>query len=145
MQIFTLVNHTADLQMHVVGGCLHELFAHALQGMTSLMKPEAKSCHYQGIRVFCDTLPEAYEITVKSVDREGLLVDFLAEVLYLSLIQRTAYLALTIKQLNDTVIAATLHGVRVFEFGREIKAVTYHDVHIKHHDAHWEVDLVFDV
>ncbi|MDR3550342.1 MAG: archease, partial [Candidatus Babeliales bacterium] len=85
-------------------------------------------------------------VQVRSIDRESLLVDFLSELLYLSDVNNEAYLAADIHQLTDTYIKATVYGVKITGFQVvEIKAVTYHDLHITDVDGVWQADIVFDI
>lgn len=143
---FEQITHTADLQIRVYGITLEELFIHALQGMFQSIKPQASKCRYEGQRLVCDRLPITHEVQIKAADRESLLVDFLSEALTLSDIHNQAYLDVTIHQLSNTEIKATLHGVLVQGFEVvEIKAVTYHDLKIEQIDGMWQTDIVFDI
>lgn len=79
-------------------------------------------------------------------DIDALLVDFLSEALYLSDVHNQAYFDVAIDQLTDTNIKAVIKGVAITGFDVvEIKAVTYHDLVIKHVDDVWQTDIVFDI
>lgn len=143
---FESLPHTADISIRVYGTTMQELFAHAVIGMFQSVGPQADGCHTENDRLVCDTLPCTHDVQMQSIDRESLLVDFLSEILYLSDVYNQAYLAADIHELSDTHIKATVHGVKVTGFQVvEIKAVTYHDLHITCVDGEWQADIVFDI
>lgn len=146
MKDFELLPHTADIKIRVYGKSLKELFKHALIGMFQSIKPRAPECNYQHDRLVCSALPIVHEIAVESIDREILLVDFLAEALYLSDVHNEAYLDTEIHELTNQKIKATLKGVKVTGFEVvEIKAVTYHDLIIEEQNGVWRAEVVFDI
>lgn len=143
---FELVPHTADIKLRVYGATLKELFRNALVGMFQSIGPQVKTCTVVDDRLVCPTLPVERELTVTSIDKESLLVDFLSDALYLSDVHDEAYLEVHINELDEKHIDATLKGIKVDGFEVvEIKAVTYHDLHIKKVDDGWQVDIVFDI
>jgi len=143
---FELIPHTADIKIRVYGTDLKEIFRNALVGMFQSVGPKARSCRVEHGRLVCDKLPEHHEIEVQALDRELLLVDFLSEALYLSDVHNQVFLDVDIHELDDTSIRATIHGVTVEGFDIvEIKAVTYHDLFIRHVDGAWQAEIVFDV
>lgn len=143
---FESLPHTADIKIRVYGATLKELFAHAVVGMFQSVGPQAIGCRVEHERLVCDALPCTHDVQVRSIDRESLLVDFLSELLYLSDVNNEAYLAADIHQLTDTYIKATVYGVKITGFQVvEIKAVTYHDLHITDVDGVWQADIVFDI
>lgn len=146
MKDFELIPHTADIQIRVYGATMNDLFRNALIGMFQAIGPQAAGCTRIGDRVQCPTLPEQHDIEVTSIDRTALLIDFLSQAVALSDIHNQAYLDVVIKELTDTHIKATVQGVNVQGFEVvEIKAVTYHDAHIRQIDGIWQVDIVFDI
>ena len=143
---FKTLTHTADIKIRAYGKTKEELFRHALIGMFQTIGPQAKECTKQGDRVVCPQLPCSHRITAQSIDLVALLVDFLSEALYLSDVHNEAYLDATIHELTDTKVDATIHGVAIDGFEVvEIKAVTYHDLHISQVDGYWQADIVFDI
>jgi SHS2 domain-containing protein len=143
---FEQLPHTADIKIRVFGKNLKDLFKHALIGMFQVIRPIAPECSEQNDRIVCKELPEKRVIELSSIDSAALLVDFLSEALYLSDVHNEAYLDATIHELNDTHIQATVHGVKVTGFQVvELKAVTYHDLHIKKIHDEWQTDIVFDI
>jgi len=142
---FQIIPHTADLQLHVEGRTLQDLFRNALVGMFRSIKPEAPECEYKNNVLVCSVLSCKRSVDVKSYDKESLLVDFLSEALYFSDLLDEAYLDVKISKFDDYQIVAELYGVKVKGFENEIKAVTYHDLHIEQKDDKWQVDIVFDI
>jgi SHS2 domain-containing protein len=146
MKDFEILPHTADLKLRAYGKTREELFRNALIGMFQSIGPQSKSCKHINDRLVCDKLPQTRTINIVSPDNTLLLIDFLSEALYLSDVYNEAYLDVTIDELNDTHVKATLHGIVVDRFDVvEIKAVTYHDIHIKQINGIWQADIVFDI
>ncbi len=147
MRDFEQLPHTADIKIRVYGTTKKDLFRNALIGMFQSIHPIIPGATYQNGRVVCKELPSEHVVEVLSPDQEALLVDFLSEALYLSDVNNEAYLDVTIDNLDEKNIKAVLHGVPVERFDVvEIKAVTYHDLHMKQlDDGTWSVDIVFDI
>jgi len=146
MKDFEQLSHTADIEIRVYGITLAQLFEHALMGMFQVIGPRVVGCTIENERVVCPQLSQVRELAVSSFDIESLLVDFLSEAWYLSDIHDEAYLKVDIHELTQTQIRATLHGVIVQGFDVvEIKAVTYHDLHIEQIDGIWQTNIVFDI
>lgn len=146
MDDFIVLEHTADLKIKVFGKTLEELFINALKGMFQSLKPKATGCSYKNNLLICPALPKKHTITLTSPDHESLLVDFLSEALYLSDSLNEAYLDANIINLTENQIQAKIFGIAIQGFENvEIKAVTYHDLEIKHHEGLWQTDIVFDI
>lgn len=143
---FEYIAHTADIKVRVYGNTLPEFFRHAVQAMFQVIKPRIPGCTEVNERIICDKLPIQHNVSVSSIDKESVLVDFLSEALYLSDVHNEAYLDATIHDVSDTSINATLHGIPVDGFEVvEIKAVTYHELAITHYNGVWQADIVFDI
>lgn len=143
---FELLPHTADIKIRVYGATLADLFKSAVIGMFQAIRPIVPGCKIVNDMVVCKELPEHHDITVESIDKEALLIDFLSEVLYLSDVHNEAYLDATIHTITNTTIKATVRGVKIKGFEVvEIKAVTYHDLVIKQINGIWQADIVFDI
>lgn len=143
---FEILEHTADFKIRVYGKSIKELFAHALIGMFQSIRPQSKECIIKNGRIHCPSLPISRKVELQSLDQETLLIDFLNEALYLSDINNEAYLACDVHRLSEKEIDATLYGIKISGFEVvEIKAVTYHQLIIKHTDKGFQADIVFDV
>lgn len=143
---FEALPHTADIKLRVYGDSLADLFRNAVIGMFQTIGPRATGCHVINERLVCDALPQLHEVTVEAREVISLLVDFLSRAVYLSDVYNEAYLDVTIHEISETFVHATLHGVAITGFEVvEIKAVTYHDLEIKQIDGRLQADLVFDI
>lgn len=133
---YKVLEHTADLKIHVEGKSLADLFTEATLGMMDLMKPED----------FEEKGKTEREISLKSLDETTLLIDFMSEVLFLAHTNKEIYTKIDFEKLSETKLKAKLHGVPISEFKEDIKAVTYHEVDVKQNEkGKWETNLVFDI
>lgn len=148
MKDFESISHTADLQIHVYGKTLKDLFRNALIGMFQSIKPitRDKNCYYKNDRLICENLTEIHDVNLTSINMESLLVDFLSEALYLSDVNNEAYLDADITELTDGKICARLSGIKISGFEVvEIKAVTYNDLKIEKQAGYYFANIVFDI
>ena len=130
---FEELEHTADWALRVWALDLQSLFEEAAHGMIRLMGIE-----------WVDRPETRKEITVKGDDEETLLVNFLAEILYLVEDDNWCSTQYTI-HLENHQVTAHLEGAPVKNQQKEIKAVTYHNLQIEKRDDVYEVVIVFDV
>lgn len=136
MRRHELVSHVADVRLQVAGDNLEELFTAALEGMDELIKEDA--CPGE-----C-TLKEKIELS--AIDVTALLIDFLAEVLTLSHINRSIYSSVEFASLNNTSLSATVYGCPVTSFDEDVKAVTYHEAMVsKDPDGLYACTIIFDI
>lgn len=143
---FEAVAHTADIQIRVYGKTMKELFCNALIGMFQSVGPRSPECETIEDRLVCNDLPYAREITIKAHGYDNLLVDFLSQALTLSDIHDEVYLDVNFETLSDEELRATVYGVRITGFQNvEIKAVTYHKLHVQQLNGYWQTDVVFDI
>src|SRR5438552_14391249 len=145
MKDFELISHTADLKIRVYGQTLQELFRNAVIGMFQSISPRASGCSVSYDRLVCPQLTARHEIKATGPDPEALLVNFLSQILYVSDVNNEAYLDANITELTEGFVNATIRGVKITGFDVEIKAVTYHDLHIEQIDGLWQTDIVFDI
>lgn len=130
---FRELEHTADWQLEVWAPDLPGLFAQAAFGMYEL----------SGTRLHpADRVSE--ELDLESHDLEGLLVEFLHELLYLAESQGMAFDEFNIK-IEDARLSAQVRGAPIADQNKEIKAVTYHDLKIQEGLRGLEAKIVFDV
>lgn len=125
--------HTADWSLHVWAPDLAGLLEQAARGMADLSGIKAK-----------DDERVKRSIKVESTDAEGLLVNFLTELLHLideeGLVFDSFNLAVA-----ENVLQATMEGSRIVERKKEIKAVTYHNLKIEKKSNGLDAEIVFDV
>ncbi len=127
------IEHTADWELHVWAPDLTTLLEIAAQGMYELSNTElAVGSH------------EIREFMIPFVDRETLLVDFLAELLFLSEDEGIAFDDYQLR-LNSGILKVKASGGPIRNQAKEIKAVTYHGLKIRETNLGLEVHIVFDV
>jgi SHS2 domain-containing protein len=141
MKRFELLEHTADIKMKVYGKSPEELFSNAAYGMACIQNQKSKIKNQNKNSKF----KIKRNLTVKSLDLESLLVDFLSEILTLSDTYHEVYSKVLIVKLNKNKVEAEIEGFGVDQFDEDIKAVTYHGLEIKKVDDHWETIVLFDV
>ncbi len=131
---FEEIDHTADLAMRVRGRDFAELLKHAAEGMLKLsgvaFKPD------QGNQV---------KIDLQAPDREQLLVMWLEELLYAMEMRAVSHQDFKIEVHEGPRLEATTREVELEKVSRQIKAVTFHDLHIVTTQDGLEATLVFDV
>jgi SHS2 domain-containing protein len=130
---FREVPHTADWEIKVWAPTLAELFIQSAVGMIAMMKiiPE-------------DGLNISRKIRLDGDDKEILLVGFLSEILSIIDLEKEAPVDFFL-DLDERGLRADLELKKIKNFGKEIKAVTYHHLKIDHHDNLWRTHIVFDV
>ncbi len=135
---FTEIEHTADWALKVWAPDLSLLFAQAAAGMYWLMETTLKS----GPRI-------ERSIEVEGSDPESLLVGFLSELLYLGESEGLGFHQFEVAFQEAGQPAGKLHAVMVgapiAAQKKEIKAVTYHNLEVRHTEQGVTVTIVFDV
>ncbi|HET7089792.1 MAG TPA: archease [Anaerolineae bacterium] len=131
------IEHTADWAIRVRARDLIGLFAGAAEGMFSLLTDLS-----QAIPV------RQFEIDLRAIDVETLLIDWLNELLYLSEEQGVVFTGFTIRDLTidgGARLRAQVDGGRPSELFKVIKAATFHGLSIVRDDDGLQAELVFDV
>lgn len=138
MSGFELIEHTADVGLRAWGDTIEEAFEDAALGMFSIMGDISKA----------DEVGEV-EVVVENEELEGLLVDWLSELLYLFDAERAFLCRFHVKMEENGKIKlsgraygeeynAEKHGM-----GTEIKAVTYHMLEADREKK--EIRVLFDI
>ncbi len=137
---YKILAHPADVKVQALGKTKEELFLNAMRGMSAVLKVKSKK------------LEVKRKISVKSLDLNALLVDFLSEVLYLSQVNKEVYDDVKFKKFSpstssgQTILEAELFGNKIESFGEDIKAVTYHGLEIKKNKKGlYETTVLFDI
>ncbi len=134
---YTLREHTADVAVEATGETLGEAFAATANGMAAAM---------------CDEWPadgSRSELTVAAENREALLFDYLDELIY----ERDVRSVLPVdnrgvvsERTDDWVFSGSYRGVPLERVtARDLKAVTYSEMHISFERGNWRTYVVFDV
>lgn len=130
---FREIAHTADWELQVWAPDLRSLLEQAARGMYGLTGTRLKP----GPRL-------NRRIDLQSVDRESLLVDFLAELLYLGEVEGLGFDTFDLV-LENEALHAHVSGAPLESQIKEIKAVTYHNLAIRETERGLEANIVFDV
>jgi SHS2 domain-containing protein len=132
------IDHTADTGVVVRAAGVEELFERAALGMFHLI------ADLSGVRP-----ARTVQVTVAAPDREALLVRWLSELNFLHQTENILFVEFNVKEYTDTALKAAARGEPVAA-GRhhvhtEIKAVTFHDLHVEQKGEAWEARVLFDV
>lgn len=134
MQGFEEIEHTADLAIRAYGRDMRELFANAARGMFALMaEPSLEDSARQR------------EVRLEGADYEGLLVDWLNELLYLHEVEGETYSQFDIETLSPTKLEARITGRPTKNKTKAIKAATFHNLAIEETANGLVATIVFDV
>jgi len=127
------IEHTADWELEVWGPDMVALLVEAAKGMNRLM----------GVAV-AEGSRRKKRLELEAADREALLVDFLAELLYLGEVEGCAFDAFDLA-VSGNRLTGTIGGAPIASQTKEIKAVTYHRLRIQETDRGLRTRVVFDV
>ena len=135
---YTLIDHTADIGIHVTGDSLKTLFADAATAMfeqitdLSQLKGEHKK-----------------RLSVTGMDRHDLLINWLRELLCFWTIDAHLVKKVNILNLDEIRIEANVdydsYAPDTYDINKDIKAVTYYEVSVDQTKRGWEVTVIFDV
>jgi len=129
------IEHTADWSIRVWGSDLRELFEHAARGMLSLLggssTPDGQMIHHT--------------IDLEAPDNETLLVDWLSELVWLIEDKELFFTSVEVAAVADLTIHAEVEGKPNAEYGKHIKAITYHNLSIRETEKGYETTIIFDV
>jgi len=131
---FEEIEHTADLAIRAYGRDMREIFANAAYGMFALMaEPSAEEPARER------------EVSLEATDYEGLLVDWLNELIYLHEVEGETYSQFAIETLSPTELKAQVTGGPTKIKTRAIKAATFHELEVVKTDKGYQATIVFDV
>ena len=135
---FETFDHTADVGIIARGADLGEALANAARAMFSLM-------------VDLDRVEprEERQIEVEAEDVEGLLVNWLADLLYVSEVGNLVFSRFDMLEVSDTRVVARAAGERL-DLDRHdpklmIKAVTRHMLEVAREDGGYRVRVILDI
>ncbi len=126
--------HTGEVQLRIEAADLRELFAEAGRALAELM---------------VDRLPGELDTTeavaVSALDREGLLVEWLNEIVFRSETRKKVYTRFEIQELSDKELRATIRGAAATELRTAVKAATMHRLRILERPGGYTATVVLDV
>src|SRR5512136_2418501 len=126
--------HTADWELEVWAPDLPGLLEQAARGMYAL----------SGVRGH-DSPRREISLSLHAADAESLLVQFLTELLWHQSRDRLVFDGFSISIDESLHLDARLNGSPLAGLDKEIKAVTYHNLHIQDVPQGLQVSIVFDV
>jgi SHS2 domain-containing protein len=136
MSNFELIDHTADVGISAGGDTLNEAFAGAGEGLFSIMADLSKIVE-----------KESREIVVEGPDIEGLLFNWINELLYLFEVEQMLFCRFTVGELTDNYMRATCFGDKydpgIHSLKLEVKSATFHQLKVDR--ANNKVSIILDV
>lgn len=136
MSGYEILEHTADVGLRAHAPTLKSLFEETTRGL----------CDIAGI--WQDGSGSPVEIDVEARDREGLLVDWLNEVLY---VHDSGNVAVCSVVANEVSQERARGRIMVKPLGEEaetaiqVKAVTYHQLDVREIPSGWSATVFFDI
>lgn len=136
MRGYEILEHTADVGLRAIAPDITSLFEQATRGL----------CDIAGIWQEQSGTP--VEIGVEARDREGLVVDWLNEVLYVHDSQNVAICSVEVDEVSEKQARGRII-VRPLGEGAEtaiqVKAVTYHQLAVRQTSSGWNATVFFDI
>ncbi len=139
-QGYEYFEHTADVGAVVRGVTLPRLFENASKAMFDLI------CNRRAVRP-----RRTVRIAVRGSSLEDLLVRWLSELLFRLETEDMLFTSFAVERVDRTLLRArgTARGETIdrarHALGREIKAVTYHQIRLVRGRSAWRVRIVFDI
>jgi len=131
-------SHPSDIGISVFGETLEQLYENAAYALFDSL------CNLEKVK-------ETGKVEVSAVgdDGEGLLVNFLNELLYFQSVKGWLFRRVEVQKFDKEKIQVLAWGERyqvgIHELFHEIKCATYHNLLIRQENGKWRVDIVFDV
>mgnify|MGYP006280453545 CR=1 FL=1 len=138
MKKWTAIDHTADFAYRAFGKDKAKLFKNAAKGLIHFLVEKEKAEK---------SSEKKKTLIFKAEDQETLLVDFLRELLYLIEVEKlilTKIISLKIKE-KSLKVNLILTKYNELKKKTDIKAITYHNIEIKHKDQYFQTDIICDV
>lgn len=135
---YEIIDHTADIGLHVFGNDPADLFRNAARALTDVITDRRNVVAVDSIGV-----------SVEGHDWPDLMVNWLRELLYLWSGKDLLIASVEVDRIDNQRIVAVA-GVEPFQPDRhrirnEIKAVTYHQIDVSEGLTGWEATIILDV
>ncbi len=140
MKRYEFIDHTADIIARAHGATLPEAFAAAAQAMFDVITGGAEI-----------TGDRQFDFEVESIDREGLLVGFLSDLIVIHETEHVVLGEFRIELVDTTHLRAVVRGESFTPErhgeGTQVKGISYHMIEILEdsRDRSWTVQVLFDV
>jgi SHS2 domain-containing protein len=132
--------HTADIGVAARADSLAELFEALAEGLAGVI------CEPAAVQ---PVERRAVEVTEEEPDREGLLVDFLWQVLGLLEHERFLVRSVRVSRVEPDRLEAELSGERYdperHELLSEVKAITWHQLLVAQSESGWDGRVILDL
>jgi protein archease len=136
--MFELFEHTADLGLRASASSLEELLIEAARGLLEMIVANPEAVKPVQTRT----------ITITAEEPAYLLFDWLNELLYAfetdKLLLAEIDLRLDGNQLTATCRGEPMDAAR-HQMDHEVKAITYHNLHVKQSPAGWHAEVIVDI
>ena len=133
---FRLIEHTADMGLVAYGKSLAEAFANAAYGLFSLIVEPNKVKE-----------KESRKVTVQAQDAEGLLFNWINELIYIFEVERLLFKSFNITEFTGQSLEATCWGEKYdpsrHQLKTGVKSATYHMLKVDGEKN--RVQVIFDV
>jgi len=133
---FRLIEHTADIGLVAYGKSLAEAFANAAYGLFSLIVEPNKVKE-----------KESRKVTVQAQDAEGLLFNWINELIYIFEVERLLFKSFDITEFTGQSLEATCWGEKYdpsrHQLKTGVKSATYHMLKVDGEKN--RVQVIFDV
>ena len=135
---YEMIDHTADLGIHVFGADAKDLFANAAFALFDLITDinALKGLNEHEVHITGDDWPDT-------------MVNWLRELLYLWTCKKMLVKIVNISYLTEHELTAKVnfdpYDPDHHEIKNEIKAVTYHQIQVEKGLLGWESKIIFDV
>lgn len=138
MKPYKIIEHTADIGIETEGASLAELFLICAGAVRDLivdsMVPKVKV---------------VISLSINADSREGLLVKWLEEILFLFETKELVPVEFQIDEISDTrlkaVVSADKFDPKIHTPKYQIKAVTYHDLAVREEEGRFKTRIIFDI
>jgi SHS2 domain-containing protein len=136
---YELIEHTADIGIRVRGKDLKELFKNTALVLFGLIAEKKEPVAH--------LKKEKVEISLKADSLEELFVNWLNELLFLSVTGELFFSGFQIMKLTQNSLEACVCGESFenYKIKSEIKAATYHGLKIEKAVNGWKAEVIFDV
>lgn len=135
---FEILEHTADAGVVAHGSTLAEAFAHAAEGMFSVM------VNLNGVRE-----EEERSMAVEAHDWPSLLVAWLSELVYFSDVDNLVFRRFEIRDMKPYSLQATAYGEKIdrqrHELGAGVKAIARHMLEVSEDEDGYRVQVLLDI
>ena len=135
---YEFFEHTADIGIRASGTSLQELFRNMAQGLAELVAEDTRLSPDQ-------TRP----IQLKAADVELLLLAWLKELLFWFSTDRFLATEYAFESITPTALRGHVRGATfdpaIHTQGKEVKAITHHQLSVRRTKAGWQAEVIIDI